>query len=117
MSLRLKRGVSLTDAKLAIGVAMGVVLAIHKEMGLPAPTITSVNDGQHMNKSRHYTGEAFDLRVFDLTQAQRVERCKKMREILDPLGFDVISSETIGHVDHDHLEFDAKPGEQLFSVL
>ncbi len=64
--------------------------------------ITSARDGRHRTGSKHYTGEALDLRTFYFNQ---MEQRDIHREIQQALGsdFDVILED-----DHIHVEFDPK---------
>lgn len=63
--------------------------------------ITSANDGKHMNGSKHYTGEALDLRTRDLHNYDHKVTFTKM--IADELGngFDCVLES-----DHLHVEYD-----------
>jgi cell division septal protein FtsQ len=63
-------------------------------------TITSGNDGIHMEGSKHYSNEAIDMRIRDMTNRHRT-----FREIQRDLGkdYDVILKET-----HIHIEYDPK---------
>lgn len=96
----------------------GVVLALGAPMARALPLIestyerltgdemwiTSASDGLHMRNSRHYTGEAIDLRTRQLDSEQR----KALRAaIASVLGFDF---DVIDEVSHIHVEFDPKGG-------
>lgn len=63
--------------------------------------ITSLNDGKHMQGSKHYEGKAMDLRIWGLES--KLEQVKK--ELQDALGkdFDVVLEG-----DHFHIEYDPK---------
>jgi hypothetical protein len=65
-------------------------------------TITSAKDGKHMKDSKHYSGEAIDIRKFDMKNVKVV-----VEEIKDYLGkdFDVVEEKT-----HIHIELDRKGG-------
>ena len=65
-------------------------------------TITSAADGKHMEGSKHYTGEAIDIRKFDMKNVKVV-----VEEIKEYLGkdYDVIEEKT-----HIHIELDRKGG-------
>lgn len=62
--------------------------------------ITSVNDGQHMTGSKHYSGHAFDVRIWWLS-----DPLKCTGAIATKLGpdFDVVLEK-----DHIHIEYDPK---------
>lgn len=47
--------------------------------------ITSMNDGQHMEGSRHYTDEAIDLRTHNFeSREQKIEFCMRFGDFLGP---------------------------------
>lgn len=116
MRIRLKGGVKLDGVVPEIYLAIGVWHALRFKHDCPPLTVTSANDGRHMPKSKHFSGEAVDFRIFDIPADKRRAIVAEAREILNPLGFDVVSEETKGHGDHDHLEWDKKEGEGLFEV-
>ena len=72
--------------------------------GLYGPTqqrlvVTSAADGKHMQGSLHYSGEALDLRIWNLpTPAQVAERLQQKLG----LDYDVVHHEG----SHIHVEFD-----------
>lgn len=66
------------------------------------PTITSVNDGKHMNGSKHYVNKAIDLRVLDMPKDMWQPVRNDLSNILGP-DFDVILEK-----DHIHIEYDPK---------
>ena len=70
---------------------------VYKAHGSEA-VITSMNDADHMQGSKHYTGEAADLRRWNVWSPSKV-----VRELRDALGddYDVILERT-----HIHIEFD-----------
>ena len=68
-------------------------------------TVTSVCDGVHMNGSKHYVGDAADLRVWDLTAIQRHRMPARLREALGP-DWDVVDEK-----DHIHIEYDPEVGD------
>jgi len=70
--------------------------------------ITSANDGKHMKTSKHYSNEAFDLRVRNVEGQHPavVKWCIRMREKLGP-DYDVIYGDP-QHRSHVHIEYDPK---------
>jgi len=64
--------------------------------------ITSARDGQHMKGSKHYTGDAVDLRTRDLTKQEQKDLWQNLVNYLGP-KFDVVLES-----DHIHVEFDPK---------
>ena len=64
--------------------------------------ITSLLDGVHSKNSLHYTGNAFDLRIWIYTAKQKKAMFYQLRKKLG-INFDVVDEET-----HLHIEFDRK---------
>jgi len=70
----------------------------------PSPfVVTSCLDGVHGTNSLHYKGLAFDVRTRNFSSTLQQSLYAKLKEILNPLGFDVVLE-----VDHFHIEFDSK---------
>lgn len=82
--------------------------------------ITSACDGTHLPDSKHYAGEAVDLRNKQLSDDQKTRILAKL-ERLERYGFDVIdeapkaTANTTGQ--HFHVEYDPKQGEKFFRPL
>lgn len=115
--MHIKKQVDLRAAEHTVWFAMGVWHALRHIIARKPLIVTSVNDGNHSTNSLHYKNRAFDVRTRDIPEGQRMEIVRLAREILDPLGFDIISKENAAHQDHDHCEFDPKPGEVFMKVL
>lgn len=64
--------------------------------------VTSLLDGVHSKNSLHYTGNAFDLRVWIYTVKQKGE---VLRRLKDELGS---AYDCIDEGDHLHIEYDPK---------
>jgi hypothetical protein len=82
----------------------GVAHAIHQDLFHTPLVITSLMDGTHLPTSLHYKGLAVDFRDRDLSQAEKAEFLYDLREVLVPLGYQVVQEKN-----HLHCEFD--PGE------
>lgn len=65
-------------------------------------TITSILDGKHRDGSKHYDGQAFDIRTFIYTVTELNELMAALKEALGP-DFDVVLEN-----DHIHIEYDPK---------
>lgn len=65
-------------------------------------TITAGTEGKHMPGSKHYTGEALDIRTRDLSDAQRDYILFTLRSRLG-LGYDVVEEFNPPHI---HIEYD-----------
>lgn len=91
----------------------GVVLALSQECAWALPSmdasfeaitrgtmvITSARDGVHMKGSKHYSGNAFDVRIAGL-MAQDVQ------EVLRVWRRDLKAFDILLESDHIHVEFD-----------
>ena len=65
-------------------------------------TVTSCKDGNHSRSSLHYTGDAIDLRIKDMTKPMAKAISDEIRESLG-LQYDVVLEKT-----HIHIEFQPK---------
>lgn len=75
-------------------------MTIWKKHGMESVTVTSANDGDHIDGSLHYSGNAVDLRSRTLPDA--IGMCDELRTKL-PLSYDVLIYPT-----HIHIEYDPK---------
>lgn len=105
--IRTKVGVSLDSVDRLVFSAIATADTVLHWVGVDECWITSVNDGVHMDGSRHGLGLAFDMRSHDLT-----ERAK--RDVLDDLSrqlggdWDVVL-EYVGEAnEHFHAEYDPR---------
>lgn len=97
----LKRGVVL-----ALGASMARALndldtVVLAETGFEM-VITCASDGVHMAGSKHYTGEAIDIRTSNLDALQKVRLRNALAVVLGK-WFDVVIEP-----DHLHIEFDPR---------
>ena len=69
------------------------------QLGSPT-TITAGEDGEHMENSKHYTGEALDFRTKYLSPTDKVYLRTLIRESLGK-DFDVVLESTHLHVEYD----------------
>jgi len=102
--VKTKLGVILTGVRPEIFFACGVAHAIHKDLFHTPLVVTSLLDGTHLPTSLHYKGLAADFRDRDLSPAEKNEFVYDLRELLVPLGYQIVQEK-----DHTHLEFD--PGD------
>ena len=94
-------GVKLTElCPQLVLVLCGTIQDIYKEHGSKDMVITSANDSKHSSGSKHYRGDAVDLRVWNLDNID-----KTVDDIRQAIGmdFDVINED-----DHIHLEYHPK---------
>jgi hypothetical protein len=116
----LKPGVVTDGLSFQMGVAIGAAVALKRELFRKDMTITSGHDSTHNPGSKHYKGEAIDIRSVDLTPEQVHVYFDALNSALDPLGFDVVlegaGATAVTTAPHIHIEWDPKTGEQLFRV-
>jgi|WetSurSiteA1Bulk_404760.scaffolds.fasta_scaffold33823_4 hypothetical protein len=68
--------------------------------------ITSVKDGVHKVGSKHYEGKAFDLRTKATGLSRRI--AQGVKDLLAPVGYDVILEDVDQDNEHLHVEYDPK---------
>ncbi len=99
--MKIKAGVYLNPV-VAIAIGMQIVEPIFEKYGQEL-VITSMMDGKHRKGSKHYAGNAFDCRIWNLggNVPVVVDECRKA------LGedFDVVAEKT-----HIHIEYQPKYG-------
>lgn len=99
--MRLKQGVKVTGIKPETLVGMMVARAVCEELGYEF-VVTSVREGQHSAKSKHYEGLAFDMR----TKHMPADQIPSVRALIaGRLGvdYDVVIEPT-----HIHCEYHVK---------
>lgn len=96
--MKLKQGVSLLGLTPQSCVGILVAYSIFREEGYDA-VVTSGSEGSHKAKSKHYIGNAFDLRIGMVDADKRPPLVAKLAAALP--GFDVILE-----ADHIHVEWD-----------
>lgn len=80
--------------------AMAIADALSLKISGKEIVITSLLDGVHSKNSLHYSGNAFDIRVWIYTEKQKKALFYQLRKKLG-IDFDVIDES-----DHLHIEFD-----------
>lgn len=101
-----KDGTKITDLKPQTVLALMLCRQIYSDNFIASMVVTSANDGRHMDGSKHYTGEAFDLRTRGTGRSTQI--ASETRRILRPLGFDVVFEDEGGENEHLHVEYDPK---------
>jgi hypothetical protein len=84
-----------------ITVAMQEADRLHREMTGVEMVITAIFDGTHMEGSKHYEGNAFDVRRWHLGNRVK-EFIARLKNELGP-DYDVVEE-----VSHIHIEYDQK---------
>jgi len=97
--MRLKPGVRILGVKTEILIAIIVTERAFRPNEL---VITSITEGSHVRGSEHYTGNAFDCRIRDMSEVRAKEIAHQIGSNLGA-DFDVIME-----TDHMHIEFDPK---------
>jgi len=84
-----------------ITVAMHEADRLHREMTGVEMVITAIFDGTHMDGSKHYEGNAFDMRRWHVGLRVK-EFIARLKTALGP-DYDVVNEPT-----HIHIEYDPK---------
>lgn len=85
--------------------ALLVVERVWEQRNYGPVLVTSALDGTHSHKSAHYSGRAFDVRIWSIPQDEREGVARAIRNQL-PSGYDVVYGP--GHDTHFHIEWDPK---------
>lgn len=101
MPARLKTGVKLAGIRPELVLAFVIAKDLHPVDGA-AIVITSALDGKHSRGSKHYVGQAIDLRTRDITKEQS-EAWRNSVALALGSEYDVVLER-----DHLHIEFDPK---------
>lgn len=99
MGLHLKSTARVYGLKPEILLAVIVANDVYKEHGAHL-TITAGMDGKHMHGSKHYSGMAIDLRIWNIREKREIAR-----QIGDRLGGDY---DVVLEADHIHIEYHPK---------
>ena len=97
--MKFKDGVTYTMG--GIGKIILVSERVYKDLGKEC-VITSLMDGKHMDTSKHYVGDAADLRIWFFNNAEKRIAVKQLKKELG-VDFDVVLEK-----DHIHVEYDPK---------
>lgn len=97
--MKIKAGVRVQGIKPEIMLAILAADQIWREMGLHGVTVTSVVEGHHNTHSDHYTGNAVDLRIWDIDARDATGRLE------DALGEDYF---ILLEKDHIHISYRPK---------
>lgn len=103
--IRLKEGVKLSQLSPHIVLAIMITASIYEKLGANEFVVTSGSDGKHKTDSKHYSGNAFDCRIWTLPKDHREVAADCIQDALGD-DFDVIFKPT-----HIHVEYDPKEGE------
>jgi hypothetical protein len=104
--IALKSGVKLVGLVPQMAVVLVVASSLVDEMERDL-IITSANDSNHMNGSKHYSGEALDFRVHDWAADSKDRFVNRLRGALGS-DFDVVLESLGLSNEHLHVEWDPK---------
>jgi len=102
MRIQIKKGVRIRAMKPTVVLAIQVAAGVYEVHDQHTMTVTSICEGQHKRGSAHYTGRAFDLRIWGMTPGTVESVVKLLSSDLGP-EFDVCNEP-----DHIHVEYDPK---------
>lgn len=98
--MKFKEGIITTGVRAEVVLALMVIDKVYENHGLDL-VVTSVCDGKHSVTSLHYSGQAADLRIWNMEDPATV-----VEEIKDALGrnpdYDVV-------LESDHIHFEWQP--------
>lgn len=100
--MKLKAGVRILGVRPETVIGMHICDGVFLDRVKDDITITSVTDGQHSRGSLHYTGCAFDVRIWGIDQPMLDALKPAMQKALGD-DFDVVLEK-----DHFHIEFQPK---------
>jgi len=84
--------------------ALGVIDGVFEKYGNEVTTVTATTNGKHSLKSKHWEGNAFDLRIRGVKRVTEI--VEESRDILGK-DYDIIYGYP-NHTDHIHVEHDPK---------
>ena len=101
--IKFKQGVDIKHIQPETALAIPMCYSVYQDLGYQHMTVTSVADGKHTEKSFHYKGLAFDVRLpeQDTREASTNVLAVQMLRICLGRQFDIVLE-----TDHIHIEFD-----------
>lgn len=99
--MKLKTGVKINSLQPQIVFASVVIQSIFNDVRMPEFVVTSGCDSQHGPKSKHWTGDAIDIRTREFSTLEL--RRETFLEIQKALGSDFDCAD---EADHFHIEYD-----------
>lgn len=105
--IRLKAGASVDNTRPILWWAVAIVGEIYDAHQIDL-VLTSIRDGEHMQGSRHDTGEAFDCRTHSIPSDLKRPMWAEIREVLGR-DWDVLFEYEGLPREHFHVEHNPKP--------
>jgi hypothetical protein len=114
MAIKFKEGVRVgRGPSPRLVLALVVASEVYAEHGADC-VVTSLDDGEHSTRSRHYTGEAVDLRVKHVSSDTADEIFDELHHRLLPLGPEyLVLREYRGEAnDHIHVHYEGRRSDR-----
>ncbi len=99
--MQIKEGVKINGLKPEMLLGVIIIQSIFQQWKKEF-VLTSVTDGTHKEGSKHYEGQAVDIRIWDFTSEELESFAKDLRDALGD-DFDIVIEK-----DHIHAEYDTK---------
>lgn len=99
--IKAKEGVRLETLKPEIRIALKVAFDLYSDLGKQL-VVTSTNDGKHKTNSKHYKDQAFDTRVWGLTETERQRIVKDAQDLLGKEYF------VLDEINHLHFQYNGQ---------
>jgi hypothetical protein len=100
-----KPGVSIRGLKPEMLIGLDLAEWAYGQAGAEC-IVTSATDGEHKADSLHYVGLAVDLRTHHVAPSKQAALLARLRDVLEPLGFELILEDEHGPNEHLHVEHD-----------
>jgi hypothetical protein len=96
--------VDLSNLSAKLNVALQQLASIHLLMFGLQMIVTHGADGQHVTRSKHYTGQAVDVRVRDKSPTQQLAFANVLQYFVAPFGIAVYDERARDGQSHFHIE-------------
>lgn len=105
-TVTVKATVRFEEDSLALGRLLGVLLQVAASWDEPPDVlvVTAGSDGQHMKGSRHYTGEAIDVRSHNFPTLEAKERFREAYQMALGPRFRVLFESVGTNNEHFHAQ-------------
>ncbi len=102
--MTLKNGVTRAGVQPQIWYAIGIMDVLYRMMGA-SNVVTSLTDSHgDKPKSLHNVGLAADLRTSNLSKDRWPELVSRVKQWLEPMGYDVVLESNHLHIEYDPLD-------------
>jgi hypothetical protein len=107
-NIGVKFGTNIDNLSEEMLIALGVCYALMNTMGLNFVVTSGAEpDPVHKTNSLHYSGKAIDIRIREWPKDMAEEVTRRLKKILDIVGFDVVLEGNHIHLEYDpHLDDD-----------